>query len=268
VDGTNGSWDRSKREGDRWEVCGHALRDAQGQVVGRACITVNALSVYSMETVGVITVGGIRAVAMANIGGILIGTVETAARDTATPVVEGNELARWASEQSELVYKSFEGQLARLHGCAQIIRRCRGDVGNLPIARGTQGWLSTRQIQQWPNLPDELLLASDFEYKWEMLNEFVLNDNVLMVTTSSPSIVSQGNRFRPDSWPAFENRKDRFETIVLGAVVEALAKAWSSSTEDLVRSSDLNTSSQLPQRVIGLGNGQPITERVYVVRKP
>jgi len=26
VDGTNGSWDRSKREGDRWEVCGHALR--------------------------------------------------------------------------------------------------------------------------------------------------------------------------------------------------------------------------------------------------
>jgi len=25
VDGTNGSWDRSKREGDRWEVCGHAL---------------------------------------------------------------------------------------------------------------------------------------------------------------------------------------------------------------------------------------------------
>jgi len=28
VDGTNGSWDRSKREGDRWEVCGHALSDA------------------------------------------------------------------------------------------------------------------------------------------------------------------------------------------------------------------------------------------------
>ena len=27
MDGTNGSWDRSKREGDRWEVCGHALSE-------------------------------------------------------------------------------------------------------------------------------------------------------------------------------------------------------------------------------------------------
>jgi len=39
VDGTNGSWDRSKREGDRWEVCGHALRlHDSGQVESGAFV--------------------------------------------------------------------------------------------------------------------------------------------------------------------------------------------------------------------------------------
>jgi len=249
------------------------LTDAQGQVSGRACVEGRLINEFSISSPGVVTVGGIRAASMGNIGGIFIGTVKKAARDTATPVVERNELVRWASEQSELVYKTFEGQAARLETCAQIIRQCGGDVGNLPIACGARGWLSARQIQQWPDLPDEVLLVTSFDYKMDMFESFVFNDNVLMVESSRLGIVSYHarlgglNEWPPSSGPESPLGWDN-ESLV-GAVVEALAKAWSLPIKDVVLLSDFSDSSRpMTRRVIGVGNGQPVTETVYVIRKP
>jgi hypothetical protein len=146
-------------------------------------------------------------------------------------------------------------------------------VGNLPIACGARGWLSARQIQQWPDLPDEVLLVTSFDYKMDMFESFVFNDNVLMVESSRLGIVSYHarlgglNEWPPSSGPESPLGWDN-ESLV-GAVVEALAKAWSLPIKDVVLLSDFSDSSRpMTRRVIGVGNGQPVTETVYVIRKP
>jgi hypothetical protein len=75
----------------------------------------------------------------------------------AIPVIEQQELSRWATEQSTLVYNSAESPVL-LWLYASIIRGCAGDTGRLPITAGKDGWLSAHDISVKHDLPDEILL--------------------------------------------------------------------------------------------------------------
>ena len=103
------------------------LKSDDGEVFGRACISVGYAGFFNRKTdiEGMVTVGGLASCGLSGIGGILLGQPIKASRDAASPIVPQTVLRRWAEEQSEIVpnlWKMPEDQQA----CAQYIHLCGG----------------------------------------------------------------------------------------------------------------------------------------------
>ncbi|MBF0395042.1 MAG: ATP-binding protein, partial [Alphaproteobacteria bacterium] len=96
-----------------------ALVDADGRIHGRAFIDQNSS--------GAILVGGLRAAPIKCFGGILSGKPVTAARDRASLTAPSDVLARWATEQAELIQSHEEG-------LSQIVHAFGGNTRRLPVA--------------------------------------------------------------------------------------------------------------------------------------
>jgi hypothetical protein len=138
------------------------LRDTSGDIIGRASVSLGFSRRKIMDEGGIVTVGGLRANNLSYIFGILVGTPANATRTTAIPVVEDQELARWATEQAKLVQK-FHDDPASLRDVASVIRTCGGDTYKLPIALTKDGWKSTYELSKWKNAPSEVFLIPDYE---------------------------------------------------------------------------------------------------------
>ena len=247
------------------------LKNSTGELVGRACISKTDLLNY-----GVVTVGGLRVCSLGGISGILVGMPTTAARNEAKPVVECDKLSSWASEQSDLVQKTFD-KPKDLEWCGEVIRACFGKTGNLPIAFSSNGWKNSQDISNWHNPPNEILLVQDAAFSILNRNHdtFVSYDHVLAVPMGRPSIIRRLYGFRMASYP-WPNRLQYPRTdhwwsfhcqTLAGAVVEALSNAWSVPLEEVLRVSDFSQGEK-SKREIGLGGGKPIMESVDIIRKP
>jgi len=103
-----------------------------GTVYRRACA--KGAHPYRLGHAGVVTVGGFSAKYISGIGGIVVGTPQTAARDSAKPIVPAGSLASWASEQATLIGKSSLPGEAKLQA-AGLVMQCGGAPGNLPIIK-------------------------------------------------------------------------------------------------------------------------------------
>ena len=107
-------------------------------------------------------------------------------------------------------------------------------------------------------------------------NEFLLHDHVLAVRMGLPGIL-QTEDFKYGRglfWPELlQSKKEHpqweFHCRTLeGAVIEALAIAWSVSLEEVLSVSDFSTDETSFNREIGLGNGKPVIETVDIIRNP
>jgi hypothetical protein len=175
----------------------------------------------------VITVGGFRAADVSHVAGILVGNPTRVTRDIAIPVVPTEELQRWACEQAALGRNVYHDQGALLHFAA-CVRSCGGDTGDLPIAAYGSDWLSFPEIAGKKDWPEEIVLCPYEDY--------------LAAATFHPASIGvsvrggyvpfvRGRRLWPP-WRTIGLDRDNFPEI---AVIEALAKAWDASLEEVLR---------------------------------
>ena len=194
----------------------------------------------------------------------------TAARNEAEPVVECDKLSTWASEQSDLVQKTFD-KPKELRRCSEVIKACFGKTGNLPIAFSSNGWKSAQDISNWHNPPNEILLSiytpDILEYR--DFDTLILYDHVLATPGGIPFML----RSSQSPWPyqlecqIKHGLQDPHYRVHIGAIVEALSNAWSVPLEEVLRVSDFSEGGK-SEREIGLGDGKPIMESVGIIRKP
>jgi hypothetical protein len=210
------------------------------------------------EARGTVTVGGLRSSDMYGIHGVLLGEPTRVSRDDALPVVEPDELARWASEQVDLVHTIVSDPEARLE-YAEMVWRCGGDTGALPIAEGSNGFLAFRDIAAWRDPPDELVLIGPYDMRSvrRIGQTLTLNRDVLATEMARISIISSDSE---DLWLPRRRKVehpywDFYGPTLVGAVIEALAAAWSASPEDVLR-----VSVYRPRRKRRIGNvgGSPL----------
>ena len=256
------------------------LINSSGEIVGRASVLKISFkhgNEISTSDQGVVTVGGLRACTLSGILGILAGKPLTAARKSALPIIEYKKLAEWATEQADLIQEVIDDP-EDLEECAGVIRACSGKTDDLPIVFCAKGRISASEIANWENPPDEILLVQDAAV-WNVqrdFNEFLLHDHVLAVHMGLPGIL-QTEDFKYGRglfWPELlQSKKEHpqweFHCRTLeGAVIEALAIAWSVSLEEVLSVSDFSTDETSFKREIGLGNGKPVIETVDIIRNP
>lgn len=247
------------------------VKDSSGAIIGRACISArNADMDYHINDRGVVTVGGFRTTDLTGISGILIGTSQNAARDIAVPVIDTRALAEWATDQADLVLNVYD-DLKLLEDCAQIVRLCGGDTRNLSIAYGTSGWVSAEDINVWQDIPNEILLVQDASLSLGRMRfgEIKLYKHVLAVDMGWPGVLQNRLSAFHVQWPEFADSGLGFHSKSLeGAVIETLSKKWGKSLEDILAASSFSDDDEDVEREIGTANGQPIIERVDIIRKP
>ncbi len=242
------------------------VKNSSGETVGRACITPSQLQMKdgSRPTVaGVITVGGLRSSILSGYLGIWDGISLRATRDLASPVVQSADLARWATDQAKLM-GSLITDPELLFEIADFVNACGGDVGDLPIASGINGWMNFSQIAEWQNVPDEILLISDafFSLEQRKHKKLTLHSNVLVTSEAFMiPIRSVYDEVHPLHWPYMKNLLDR-------VVIEALAKAWSSPLEDVMQVSKFTNDEQEFKREVGMADGKSIVDSVNVIKNP
>lgn len=234
-----------------------ALLSTSGEIVGRACI--------HPTYVGVVAVGGLRSCSLRGISGVLVGRPGSTRQAAALPVVERQELARWASEQAALV-PSLVKDPAEQIACAQIVRALGGTLAGLPIAEGRAGFLTEQAITAWDDVPNEVLLVRDQGGRglwWR--GRITMKPNVLVVRMHLPTILDGKD---PAVWPGEDPRNAEPWRAVLGtlagAVLEALARAWGVSLDAVVKA----TGPSRETREIGEVDGKVVEGFVDVVKRP
>ena len=96
-------------------------------------------------TKGVITIGGFNAGSIRGLIGIVKGNSINASRNYGMPIASGDQLSQWATNQAELLSKSFLDEKTKAD-CAQIVCQLGGDTGNLKCFESKDGYLSCSEL--------------------------------------------------------------------------------------------------------------------------
>jgi hypothetical protein len=249
------------------------LRSNEGEVVGRACIAVgfpgeNEWDSYSL--LGTVTVGGLRATQSSGIVGILKGASLRASRDIATPIVTHTELARWATEQAQILPEIYDDPTA-LNRCATFVRICSGSTLGLPVARHGNAWVTEDQVIEITKRLEMVILINEFSVRYQFKNveSFELDDTVIVAGSGGiPAILRTASRldFR---WPwgrSGDRWEDSFIKFTLGGlVIEAVCKAWECSIDVLMSINDLEHEGDVP---VGHAGERVIRTHALKIVKP
>jgi hypothetical protein len=223
------------------------LRSKKGELIGRACILPehrrlgSDSSLVPQGDIGVVCVGGLRSSNLLGIGGILVGKTTKASRAGGVPVADRDEVAIWASEQSQLIPSVFPSKYHQL-GCAQVIRALTGNTGDLPIAY-TNTWMTGTEVQEWASSRYKITLI-DAEYgpaRDRKLGEYSLYDGVIGISRGRPGLIWES---RVD-WPSLHHlsalvdlgdaEQRFFYSTTLGLVVEIIAKSWGEEFQTAIK---------------------------------
>jgi hypothetical protein len=243
------------------------LRNPGGQVVGRACVCSWA-SIDALVNAGsgVVTSGGIVAGQLGWIQGILVGETRRTARDAAEPVVDLRELARWATEQAQLV-SAVPGYAAEPWECAAVIWQCGGDMAPLPVAEYGDKLVTLEDVCAWRDLPDELvIIGHDNLRSLRSVGAHVfLDHNVVAVSWNSYGLCRGAY-----DWPGVEREAPRpwwgyDADTLLAAFTQALAEAWSVRLADVVDASELR---EAREREVGKIGDAPLSLWSKLIRNP
>ena len=245
------------------------LVDDEGKVVGRALVTVGFALVPGNHTdkSGIVTIGGLHACSLYGIAGILEGTSMRASRDTAKPIVDDQELRRWATEQSELVPSLWKNPIEQA-ACAKYIRLCGGDTGRLPICQHNDEWYSADDIRKLENLPDVVILLDGFviDYQLRHIGSYTLNDNVFIVHSSGiPGLLQCRIDWPQGTFTDFAWGGGGFNKTLGGVLVESLSEVWNVDVESVKECNDFEKETDV---IIGTYNSGDLRERALIIKKP
>ena len=229
------------------------LRDADGEIVGRACITVGLGSQWDAHGLdGAVTVGGLKACGLSGIVGILPGKSLRASRDLATPLVDDSTLARWAEEQAQILPQIWD-DAETLSRCARYVRLCSGSTRGLPVAKYRGSWVSADQIAEMASPPDVAVLLDDFtiEYQLKHLESYELDDSVFVTEVRGVPALLQSRGLGPSDWPIqwhsdSDWRHSFMRATLAGVVIEALCRAWGVPVEVVASATDFNREDEVP----------------------
>ena len=244
------------------------LQDSVGEIVAR--VAVIPQDYWGIETFGAVTAGGFRACELRRIAGIFTGVTSTASRKFAVPVVDHSTLAEWATGQTRLL-EGTETEDPTLAYVADTISRCGGEIGQLPLAEVSTGWLSAQQIATWPSLPDEIVLvdATDVDNIRTDFGDLKLAKNVLACQSGSAHLLDIPYEEAID-WPepAYSEDQHFVDRSNQTRVVQILADRWNSTLQEVIDVSDISKSPRFFYRKIGTVKGQPIERSVDILRNP
>lgn len=175
-----------------------------GQMVGRlAMVPYSPGSGERLHTwPSTVTVGGARSESWTpRACGVLLGDSLTAARDFASPLVQDAELARWATEQGELVAERTHTPEEQLE-YSSIITSLNGDTGSLFVAECKNGYLSRCQISEWAKQCDTVYIYQDASFILDIRRAVgdedvarrCLHENVLVTNTGIPAFLNNPHR--------------------------------------------------------------------------
>jgi hypothetical protein len=266
------------------------IRDDNGVCQGRGCLSIPdhglRWSEHAQGIDGLVAIGGIAACQTVGFTGILNGTSLRAARDEARPNIDRRTLRTWASSQAEklaAVYSKPQEQLA----AAAVVRKCGGDTGPLAIAFYKGRWLSMGDFESLDGFPDEPRLA-DYSIltQWSDRASFKCRDDVFYTATTWHGLLAgRGGSFTSgmEWWPDFDDSaqtylylpedvraldgmKKFFFRMLAGLVAECIAKRWAAPLGDVLKRSTTEYTERPEEAVAHLG-GEPLTSRVYIMRK-
>jgi hypothetical protein len=248
------------------------IYDQSGNVVARGCIS-SDMQIFGKYLSGVVTVGGLRAANLHGLAGIFIGNATKLSRDSAIPIANEVNMAKWASEQAKLIcdkVKNPEDQ----ESLSSIIRRLKGETGNLKVAYNAHGWINSQQIIEFHSSHNEILIIDNYELMEEIkkYESIKLNSNVIAVAGGIQGILGKS---LDDVWlrPYYLNahNEEEFDKLFFaegigGVVLESLAKSWGVTVEKILDASIYRDENAYE---IGMIDGRPL--KVYtemIIRKP
>ena len=204
------------------------IADTDGNIFGRAFIWPSSYS-YHLNS-GLVTITGLRARTLNNIQGILCGKAVNAARDAAQPLVAKAPLARWASEQAELICDSI---LVEKHQAqaAEIVLACGGSIGGLKIINLGSEWLNIEEFELELLVRSELAIAFDGEFEYdedmdevhpkEFRELFEQDEDVAVVCQFNATVLNVGQSIWPSSLTGIHSRHgSRVAAVVEQKIVD------------------------------------------------
>jgi len=227
------------------------LKNAE-KVVGRACFLNERPRSRKVPQEGIITIGGFRANELRYYEdyaffGILVGVPNSATRNLGIPIVNKEELAKWATEQGKLWKPTHRNERYFYEQLTSIICQFGGNPLQRNIGTYWKGRFSLETITKSKKFPDEILIVDeDYEYRFENKN-IRLNDNVFVFPKKRfretfLETDDSGNRV---AWPSFPkirttSKSEVSENSVYYWVLKTIAEKWGISVLDMIKNSDFS----------------------------
>jgi len=249
------------------------IHDQSGNIIARGCISSDMMRIFGRYLSGVVTVGGLRAADLHGLAGIFIGNTTKLSRDSAIPIADKVNMAKWATEQAKLIIDKIKNQEDQA-SLSLIIRKLNGDIGTLTVAYDAHGWINSQQIIEFHGSQDEIFIIDRLELmeeikKYKLIN---LNSNVIAVEDGLQGILVGSLDYiwlEPhylEEHNAEEFGKRFFAEGIGGVVLESLAKFWGITVDEILNASRYRDKNAYE---IGTVDGRPL--KVYpdmIIKKP
>jgi Histidine kinase-, DNA gyrase B-, and HSP90-like ATPase len=238
------------------------LEEDDGQIVGRA-----ALSLNWIRASGIAVVGGLRTVYARHVEGVLLASPIRAARDIAMPLASATAVSRWADKQAKQAL-ALDLPDAALLELAAAVRTLGGTVRGLPVATSKNGSVTFEEIVKLVRRRSVVRLVHDVEISNEVRREekFVFADDVLAAGMTSVTMVQYKHGGRLVHWPgdlvepiATVDSLYR-KTSLAGAVLEAACEAWGVAVKDVVLSQRFGP--------VGTRDSAPMSAGILCIMRP
>jgi hypothetical protein len=216
------------------------ILDSDGNVVGRGCLVPGDWEFMSPH--GAVTVGGFRASTLQGFAGVLLGKPATAARSAGIPLLEGVDLAEFASREAQVLTRECQDPAIQA-SAAYVVYAFGGDPGELKIVRYADGWLNSRELIDWARSRTTCVLAASLlMYTAKQLGaEPVVARDVLVTPPGWTSLLSSAHFDDEGDWLKHRDvtvsGKRWLHTGTLEHLIYSIvARAWGSDVMTLLTS--------------------------------
>lgn len=241
------------------------VRDRDGTVVGRAALLpLDYPGSFRLHGNAIVTVGGMRSVSLTGVAGVLLGEPTTVTRDAAKPVATSEALADWATEQGKIAIEAGFSEVI-LAELADFVVACEGDIGTLPVALSTAGWLRADDLEEWLARRQTVVFI---DYSEKLFDEgqdgpIELADHVLMFNNPLGTFLYDDFSDRQQRWPEprILGSPDRYVGRIQSLVIERAAAAWGCTKEETVEAMMLSFMRDQVSAQIGVRGGERVVFR-------
>lgn len=252
------------------------VEDSQGNVVLRASLYYDdkiPIHDHLNLSEGMLTIGGLNAGEIRGLVGIVKGYSVNASRNYGMPIVSDKDIAKWASEQSQMLAESWLDPTIQMQS-ATVVCRLGGRTGDLKCFEYHGGYLSCKELVSYinDNSLDKCIFLSgvaislDFRRRNET-RVFIANPNVFWGEEGTVSMFCYISDFELTmNWP---NPEIASEASISNSFMKTLAIAWDTDMETLKENADISGDSKRYEAEIGTFGGESAKyDFVDIFRKP